>query len=254
MREKIDVVVLAKDSERSLESCCKAVLNYVPVGNLIVVVGKSVDRTFEIAARFANILVKDEGKGIGCARGEGLEHVKTRFYASIDSDVIVCPEWYYWCFKTMVENPLVGACEGYIKPFGRYYYKFQHTLRDKGYCSLGNTLLRSNLIREVGMPIEPYGEDWRLRERIERNGHEWIVNFDLVSTHLVTDIDIFRHYINFGKKGKSSLVTLSKEVVLSLKEFLASENPGISCRAYILLLRLSHFYGLVSGKGINRAY
>lgn len=251
MTENIDVVILAKNSEKTLEYCCKAVLTRIPVNNLIIVVGKSVDKTLEVAEKYAHLVIEEETNTIGSARDLGLKHVETKFYASIDSDVIISPEWYNWCIKTICENPSVGACEGYVKPFGHHYYDFQYSLKDKGYCSLGNTLLRTKLIKEVGMPHEPYEEDMYLRERIERRNYNWAVNFDVVSTHLVNDVDIFRHYIYFGKHEKCSLVTLLKTLVLSFRDFINSKNAGINLRIYLLLLKMSRFYGLISGKRIQ---
>jgi glycosyltransferase involved in cell wall biosynthesis len=257
---KIDVVIVVKNEASKLQICCRELLKKVPINNIIIVVGESKDNTLETANRIADIVLKDENKGIGYARSLGLEKVETEYYASIDSDVILSKDWYSWC-NNAIQKPHVAACEGYPRPLGAYYAKLQQPLLKQGYCSLGNTMLKTNVIREVEIPLVAYGEDYLLKERLESSGYNWLVNPDLVSIHLVNDMDILRHYLNFGmsigKHQNISYWNLAKSTLCSFKEFASQANHlGLNLSTYVLLLRLtknfSTLYGnLGKSKGIS---
>jgi len=251
---KIDAVIAVKNEAFKLGYCCKELRKKVPISNLIIVVGKSEDKTLETANKYADILIEENNKGLGYARNQGLKEVKTEYYASIDSDVILSKEWYYWC-KNTIKKPSVAACEGYPKPQGTYYSRFQYLGR-KTYCSLGNTMLKTNVIREVGIPLGGWGEDHVLKERLEAKGYEWIVSFDLISQHLVTDLEMLRHIVNFnvwvGKNQKISYFNLTKNTCWSLKDFAdQATNLGLNQSTYILLYRLAINLGLLQGN-LNR--
>ncbi|MCJ7635147.1 glycosyltransferase family 2 protein [Candidatus Bathyarchaeota archaeon] len=87
--QRIDVVIPVKNEAFKLQCCCKHIRKYLPVNNLIIVVSPSKDNTFQVAKDYGNIVIQDENKGVGCARAIGLEKVKTKYFASIDADIIV---------------------------------------------------------------------------------------------------------------------------------------------------------------------
>ena len=49
---QIDVVVLTKNSERTLEKCLNSIYKNIPVNRLIVIDGYSTDRTMKIVKKF----------------------------------------------------------------------------------------------------------------------------------------------------------------------------------------------------------
>lgn len=251
-QSKIDAVVAVKNEAFKLQICCRELLKKVPINNLIIVVGESKDNTLEIANKYADIVVEDENKGIGYARSLGLEKVETEYYASIDSDVIISKDWYSWCRNT-IQKPRVAACEGYPRPLGARYAKCQRLDLKHPYCSLGNTMLKTHVIREVGMPLVAFGEDHVLKERLESRGYNWMVNFDLLSIHLVNDLDMLRHYIKFGvslgRHQNISYWNLAKSIHWSVKDFaIEANNFGLNLSTYVLLLRLIGKFSILYGK------
>ena len=77
--EKVDVVVLTKNSERVLERCLNSIYKNLPVNRLIIVDGYSTDSTLEIIERFRErygnvILLMDNGTR-GSARMKGIRDV-----------------------------------------------------------------------------------------------------------------------------------------------------------------------------------
>ena len=253
---KIDAVIAVKNESSKLHACCMELFKKVPINNLIIVVGKSRDNTLETAKKFANIVIEDENKGIGYARNLGLKKVETKYYASIDSDVVLSKNWYPWCIDT-IQKPHVAACEGYPRSLGAYYATWQRLELTQGYCSLGNTMLNSSLVRKIGMPLVAWGEDHVLKERFESKGYKWVVNPDIVSAHLVNDIEMLRHYIKFGVSvGKNQSISywyLIKNTYWSLKDFALQGNSlGFNPSIYFLLLRLTRNFSILYGSFVKK--
>ena len=95
---QIDVVLLTKNSEHLLAKCLTSIYKNVPVHQLIVVDGYSTDHTLEIFQKFnqkhGNIkIIKTTGTRAH-AREKGIQHVTTEYFAFIDSDVILCRDWF----------------------------------------------------------------------------------------------------------------------------------------------------------------
>jgi cellulose synthase/poly-beta-1,6-N-acetylglucosamine synthase-like glycosyltransferase len=198
----IDVVIPTRN-EWTLQHCIKALKRSVPINNLILVAPSYCREQLE--KYDATIVVFDE-KNVGKARSEGLKLVETPLYASVDSDVLVTPEWFKWCMKTIKKTD-VAACQGYAKTESKYYAQLQIDYikrggkHDRGFCCLGNTLLKTEVIHEVGMPEVRVEEDWILRLKVEEAGYKWISNLDLVCQHLKTDVDVWKHAVWWGKMG-----------------------------------------------------
>ena len=111
---KVDVVVLTKNSEQTLGKCLHSIYNNVPVNRLIVVDGYSTDNTSEIVGRFSKkhhnvVLLREKGTR-GKARQKAIEAVTTNWFMFVDSDVILCSEWFKKARILM--KPDVGAIWG----------------------------------------------------------------------------------------------------------------------------------------------
>jgi glycosyltransferase involved in cell wall biosynthesis len=111
---RVDVVVLTRNSERVLEKCFKSIFANVPVNRLIVVDGYSTDSTPDIVQRFREkygnvMLIKDAGTR-GSARLKGIREVKTEWFLFVDSDVTLSDNWYDKA-KNFIEDD-VGAVWG----------------------------------------------------------------------------------------------------------------------------------------------
>jgi len=97
-KTSVDVVVLTKNSERVLRECLKSVYENVPVNRLIIVDGYSTDATLTIVKEFNEkygnvVLINDKGTR-GTARQKGIREVKTDWFMFVDSDVILCKNWF----------------------------------------------------------------------------------------------------------------------------------------------------------------
>lgn len=98
MDREVDVVMLTKDSEAVPRECLRSVYENVPVKSLIVVDGFSKDNTLRILdsynRRYGNIRVVSEHGSRVKPRQRGLEEVSTEWFMFVDSDVILCKDWF----------------------------------------------------------------------------------------------------------------------------------------------------------------
>lgn len=199
---RIDVVIPTL-GEWSLPVCIKRVRQHIPVNLLILIGPRNLDPEMR---SLADIFVGAEEKNVGRSRAKGLEQVQSEFFASIDSDVLISPRWYKWCIGA-IQPKDVGACQGYAKAVAKIYGALDERfiksggMWGKGLCGLANTLLKTEVVREVGMPQIPLHEDWNLLLRMENAGYRWISNMNLISDHLVTDVDMWKHHILWGRRG-----------------------------------------------------
>ena len=114
MMQKVDVVVLTKNSERLLRKCLVSVYKNVPVNRLIIVDGYSTDSTLEIVNEFQErygnvVLIQDKGTR-GSARQKAIDTVNSDWFMFVDSDVILSDDWFAKAEKLMKDE--VGAIWG----------------------------------------------------------------------------------------------------------------------------------------------
>lgn len=112
--EKIDVVLLTKNSQHILNRCLNSAYKNVPIKRLIVVDGYSTDRTLAILEgfnrRFGNVELYQMKGTRAAARTEGIRRVKTDWFLFLDSDVLLCKDWYRRIHEDF--NEAVGAIWG----------------------------------------------------------------------------------------------------------------------------------------------
>jgi len=109
----IDVVILTKNSEKTLEHCLLSISKSVPVNKLIAIDGYSTDETVEILKRYNATIIQTYGTR-GVARQIGINMVTTDWFAFVDSDVVLCDNWFEKMKAFM--SPEVGAVFGLDLP------------------------------------------------------------------------------------------------------------------------------------------
>jgi len=116
--QAIDVVMLTRNSECVLDECLRAVYENVPVNRLIIVDRFSADETLKIIERYdkeyGNIVVLLREGTRAMARQEGIEKVVTDWFMFVDSDVVICKDWFKKAWKLVDEE--VGAIWGVDVP------------------------------------------------------------------------------------------------------------------------------------------
>jgi len=189
---KVDVIVLTKNSERLLWECLVSIYDNVPVNNLIIVDGYSTDKTIEIVNEFQKkhgnvILIQDRGTR-GTARQKGLSRVATDWFVFVDSDVVLCENWFQKAIEYVHKD--VGAIWG-IEVWSTI--QKQATLRmflwitRKIFELRGgthDTLVRLASVRDIQIPSTLHVfEDAYIKEWITKKGYKVIACYDPYCIH-----------------------------------------------------------------------
>jgi len=193
--EAVDVVMLTKNSERLLNACLKSVYENVPVKRLIVIDAFSTDATLKIFDEFnkkyGNIKIIVEKGSRGKARERGIREVGTEWFMFVDSDVILCKEWFKKASRYIGED--VGAIWGIDIP-GDVKSKFMkkmlqwfeaRTFDIRGGCH--DILIRYDAVKDIKIPSELHTlEDAFIKEWILGKNYKVIVGYASYCKHYKT--------------------------------------------------------------------
>jgi glycosyltransferase involved in cell wall biosynthesis len=243
----VDVVLLTKNSERVLEKCLASVYENVPVNQLIVVDGYSTDGTLKILDRFNdkyhNVKVTLDKGTRGTAREKGIRQVTTDWFMFVDSDVVVCQNWYKKALKHLDKTS--GAVWGIevwstiqnqatLKMFLRVTRKI-FDLRGGTH----DTLIRTDLVKDIRIPRNLHVfEDAYIKDWITNKGYRVVACYNPYCIHYRPDnvwtvrgsLNIIVDAVRFG-----SLKLLGKLVfaygfysAYSVYQLLMNNKPGKS--------------------------
>ena len=188
----VDVVIITKNSERMLNECLKSVYENVPVNRLIVVDGYSTDKTLEIVRQFqrkhGNILVIQDKGNRATARQKGIAQVKTEWFMFVDSDAVLCKDWFKKAEKHLGQN--VGAVWG-IEVWSTIQnpviLKLFLWVTRKIFDLRGgthDTLVRTDLVKDIEIPkILHVFEDAYIKDWITQKGYKLIACYDPYCVH-----------------------------------------------------------------------
>ena len=220
----VDVVLLTKNSERVLEKCLASVYENVPVNQLIVIDGYSTDKTLQILDRlndkYHNVKVTLDKGTRATAREKGIRQVTTDWFMFVDSDVVVCQNWYKKALKHL--DKTAGAVWGIevwstiknlatLKMFLRVTRKI-FDLRGGTH----DTLIRTDLVKDIRIPRNLHVfEDSYIIDWISRKGYRVVACYNPYCIHyrpedvwtLKGSLNIIADAVRFG-----SLRLLSKLV------------------------------------------
>ena len=87
MKKEISIVIPARNEEESLNKLLKKFKRYKNFYKEIIIVdGKSTDKTIKISRKHRCKIVKQRGLGYGDAIVKGVNHVKTKYFIVFDAD------------------------------------------------------------------------------------------------------------------------------------------------------------------------
>lgn len=147
---------------------------------IIVVDGGSGDRTVEIASRYADLVIRQTGKGVGGARNDGARVAQGRILVHTDADVVPEPDWLENIRSSFTEG-VVAVC-GPDEPFEnkfkyRLLYFFINLFSDVTYRmgvvgtrGTNTAVLREKFFEAGGYTDYPLCDDVELGFRLKRLG------------------------------------------------------------------------------------
>lgn len=192
--DQIDVVMLTKNSEYLLNECLTSIYENVPVKCLIVVDGASTDDTKKIikkvGRKHGNFKIIIETGSRAKAREKGIQEVKTGWFMFVDSDVILCKNWFKKAKKNMRDN--VGAIWGVnvdIIPNRKNKPLLKLLILVANQCfnlrgGMHDTLIRHKLVEKIKIPekLHVY-EDAYIVSWIKKKGYTAVIGEDIYCLH-----------------------------------------------------------------------
>jgi dolichol-phosphate hexosyltransferase len=118
----IAVVIATLNEEEGIGPTIQEIKDTLSEPHLVVVDGKSIDRTLEIAKNMGASIILQEGKGKGDAMAQGLKNLDShdRYVVFTDADYTYPAEFIPKMVEVLEHNPEVGMVIGNrIKPDGK---------------------------------------------------------------------------------------------------------------------------------------
>ena len=207
---KMDLVMWTKNGAKTLPAVLKRVSEVIPedfINKRLIVDDNSTDNTKRIAASFSWSVIPNEGSGISDGANTALKHVESKYFISLEQDLLLAPEW--WTrIPPMLENPRVAAASGmrfadkprgvrklqqYVakKYRGEAYLSSWLRTRQMAAFTLGktldNTIYRTRVVMDIGgfpkIKVNA-GVDTTLAYRLQQAGYYWTVDYHVQSTHM----------------------------------------------------------------------
>jgi glycosyltransferase involved in cell wall biosynthesis len=250
MTNKIDVVMLTKNSNKQWFKQVIKSLHNCPVCHLIVIDCFSTDGTIEVIKEFfPEAKVLRSTARLGEARKIGATLVDTTWFAYVDSDIELCNNWFERISKHI--TPMTGAIQGgYYNPFAqkptcetgvKYIQKREsitiHSIAKKGLLDQLRGLTTCVLIKKelvddwAPSTVLSVFEDYALSQHIVNKGHRWLIVNDIKSVHWrpLTYSSTFKDGLWNGAgawytKAKSSIEMLVFTPAYILKKMLIKNN------------------------------
>jgi len=188
----IDVVILTKNSEQTLEKCLESIYSNVPLRKLIIVDGYSTDKTMDILQlfneKYKNIEIIRDNRTRATARQKGIRNVETEWFMFVDSDVVLCEDWFNRATKYIDKN--VGAIWGI-----EVWSVIQNSATLKIFLWITkkifeirggthDTLVRHDAIKDIKIPDNLHVfEDAYIKEWITKKGYKVIACYDPYCIH-----------------------------------------------------------------------
>jgi len=131
------------------------------------------------------------------ARQELMERVDTDWFAFVDDDVKLRPDW--WSTITDMINSDVGGVEGLwsylagdkrVDDYTRAMTRLARLLHQESWrdridrAFTGDTLVRTEAVKDIRIPNIPVWEDEYIRRWVEKNGFTWLRTPSVVCDHL----------------------------------------------------------------------
>lgn len=192
--ESIDVVMLTKNSEHILKRCLESVYENVPVKRLIVVDASSTDNTLKIIGdfndKYGNVKVITENGTRAKARERGIQEVETEWFMFVDSDVVLCKDWFKKAVKHIDDD--VGAVWGLnidlipnVK--NKLFMKSLALVARECFNLRGgmhDTLIRTKLVKDIKIPRKLHAyEDAFIINWIKEKGYKAVIGDDIYCLH-----------------------------------------------------------------------
>jgi glycosyltransferase involved in cell wall biosynthesis len=185
---RLTAVVPVRNGEALLPGCLAA-LDRNGVGNVVVVDGRSSDRSWTIAVEHGAMVVSDEGRGLPYARALGARTATTDLVLLVDVDVVFPDGGVAALVREFLEGGYAALQAGQESVGGPGYWgralaNHHRTGRSRHWFGLVATVFRRDELLSIGFDDEfRSGEDIELRWRLRGLGRTAGVSRGVVVQH-----------------------------------------------------------------------
>jgi hypothetical protein len=207
---KVDLCTWTKNGAKTLIPVLKRIDDVIPseeVEQKIAVDDSSVDSTVKILKDFNWKVYPNRSGFINGGTTEALRHVRSKFFVSVEQDVLLGRNWWDIVPQNM-DDETVAVAQGVEistnraeRGIDKYHLKKLRKMplekRAMLWKTIGNNIYRSEIIRKLGF-VDDSTAMTPFYWKITANGFKWITDINSVSTHLHGDIfDAVRHTVTF---------------------------------------------------------
>lgn len=184
----VTVVVPTRNAEETIRPCLSAIRANRP-REIIVVDGRSRDRTVKIAREYADQILSDEGKGVAQARQMGAEAARSPYVAFVDVDIEL-PDDALRVLLAEAKEKGADAVQADLRSVdaGDYWSRalaaHHNRGRSRNWIGLVATVFRREVVLQH--PFDPSfrsGEDIEIRHRLQRAGAKTGISDKVVVQH-----------------------------------------------------------------------
>lgn len=197
---KIDIITWVKNGEKVLSQTLTQIDKVIPeevINKKIAVDDKSFDNTVQILKDHNWEVYPNPSTGISAGANFAFSKVEMEHTMTHEQDLLLCPEWWNIISKNLEKENVVASSGVRIPNQPRCMTKFEEYRRRNMNLNtydgfrfgkyLDNTLWKTKFLKSVGgFPIlsKGTGVDTVLSYLIKANGYDWVVEKEVVSTHL----------------------------------------------------------------------
>jgi glycosyltransferase involved in cell wall biosynthesis len=246
IQDKIDVCIPTWNSGLTLARCLESIMREIPVNKIMIIDGFSTDDTIKIAQRYG-VLIAQKKCGLGKARQYLIEDVTSKYFAFIDSDVILRKGWFKSVLKKIESDTRIGEVSGLFysdNQQDRHFYEVifrrmraNDQMWERGY--LINTLVRTDAVKGVIIPewMNNY-EDKFIANYARSKGYRVVFTKNASCDHIVGESSFWKTC--FGRRYHGAGLRFWKDL-----------DPNVSGRRMLLqspLLLISASYVAVKAR------
>ncbi|MGQ9642166.1 MAG: glycosyltransferase [Candidatus Bathycorpusculaceae bacterium] len=256
---KVDLVMWAMNGEKYLPSVLKRIEEVIPaedVNQKILVDDHSIDNTVNIAREFNWDVYTNPFGGIPSGANEALRHVKTKYFVSIEQDIILAKDWWEKIPPHM-ENEKVAIAQGIrvadhkvLKKLDEYIYSRMEKDPYRFGVSIDNNIIKTDVVKQLGgFPnMCPTCMDVILMKMLFKSGYRWIIDKKVISRHMRTNIIRYaKHSYELSRRCVGTKYCADSDVPLlkGFGIFLNSPVRGIAMAARKRCFQLALLYPLI---------
>lgn len=185
---EISVIVPVRNAAAMIEPCLASIQGNHPK-EIIIVDGRSTDGTVELARKYTDTIISDEGAGVARARQMGAEIATSSYVAFVDVDVEMPEDTLRRLLAEMRERGMDAIQAGLDSlDAGEYWSRalaaHHHGGRSQKWFGLSATVFTRETV--LSHPFDASfrsGEDIEIRRRLEKAGVKAGVSRDVVVRH-----------------------------------------------------------------------